>query len=524
MGNVIFTGGGKLAKASDHDALRLSIYRDVITKMEEVDSNVQAKVSLPPATFLLRYWLQCVVALIETPFHLSWHLILFLISKVAYYLVIFLAIVVDLIMLLFTWPCHRASTYCRRDSHAGDAMLKDNTELTSLSDVEAVVETPAVAAAASSKPELPSRPLFPASSAAKAVGSLSQAVPSLAPVTARTSIPNLVTSLPDALYMCLGRTIAHHSYLLHCYFDNTKYLIPNVFPNCCDPVNLYADDFIPLKRPPHPFGSGGGGSGGVDCCEHCIRSCLSACFSAILSACTTLCVMMSPVGSASLHPQRFSRSLYFSFAGVWVAHPSRYAGPCCVGCRGCYDDYDERGQKWQREFDDRQMVITSEFFMKEFGEKTYDEVLEAKFREMIEQELEETKGIEAMERGGGGEEEDDEGDEGDEGEESEGGGLVRGVVGGVWGFTKGAARIAFLPVVLPVRATVGTVRLVGSAVSGLRGDVGGDGEGGGEEAGEVDEMYYFDAEEEEGGISNSMRNTSRVLKLVKVGSERREQF
>ena len=102
--------------------------------------------------------------------------------------------------------------------------------------------------------------------------------------------------------------------------------------------------------------------------------------------------------------------------------------------------------------------------------------------------------------------------------------MVRGVVGGVWGFTKGAARIAFLPVVLPVRATVGTVRLVGSAVSGLRGDVGGDGEGGGEEAGEVDEMYYFDAEEEEGGISNSMRNTSRVLKLVKVGSERREQF
>jgi hypothetical protein len=115
------------------------------------------------------------------------------------------------------------------------------------------------------------------------------------------------------------------------------------------------------------------------------------------------------------------------------------------------------------------MVITGEFYTNEYGLSSYERVLEVKVREittqeeMITQELKEAKGIEAMERGGGAE-----GNK-EGGEESEDGGLVRGVVGGVWGITKGAARIALLPVVLPVRATVGTVKLLGSAVSVLRG-------------------------------------------------------
>jgi len=544
MGNLLIVsgGGGKVVRNDGQKEAIIACYNDVIEKMGAQDrENLRALEGTQENSYiwLIGYWFRCLVAVIETPFHLFWHLVWIIGSRSFYFLILLLAILLDMTSLFVLGCVDMATTRVRKVTtnkhHGGEQMTVSSTEVTCEDDVDLVLKTPAVRGEEERKvattATTPGRGAAlnhsSAATAAVAVVDFGREAPSLAPVLKRSPFPNLHVSRVDGLFICLGRTIAHHEYMFKCYFENVKILLSNLMFNCLNPSNVYSDSFIPLRRPPNPYGSGHVGGGGRDCCEDCIRSCLEACMKTLIEAISSLCEAMSPIGSAIKHPQRFNRSLYFAFTGVWVAHPSRYAGPCCLCCRRCYSDYDERGQGWQREFEETQLTKTKAFFQAEFGALTYEEVLEARMR-LILNEWEELKMIEAvevMERGAGGAKEKKH-DDGEKVGEEEGAGLVRGVVGGVWGLTKGAAKLAILPITLPVWATVGTVRFVASAVGGGGNKGEGNEEGRGTKGMEEgtslkgeDVQYFFDAQEND---PPSLKSTSRILKLVREGSSERK--
>jgi len=481
-------------KLSSPQQAQVALYDRVLSQMVSNDEKTRTA-SRPGKLALFTHWLWMVLALVETPIHLVHH-------GCCYVMTVLLVLICRSIIMLYDGIAASLLFIKQKGAACGKACRGGGEEHDAMN-VDVIVPDAMVVDTVDS-----------------AKGSLKQQqieetdTRDAAPDKPRCSL--LLYSL-YSIFVCLGRSWAHHYFMLLTYLENVGTITFNIFhPH--RPTYFYSDSFIPLKRPPVPvfvhIAATGAGAGSLcDACCNCTFDCTS-CFTFFSHLCTRLVDALTPIGAARRSPARFTRSLYFTFTCCGSMHCSRTLGPMCDCCRRCYDDYDKRGLQWLEEFEERQDVATRAWFREvyalEGGEGGYEGVLavaidEAERKRLEEQEAQEAPLAAPMVR--------DVESQGEVAvvEEEEKKGLFRRAAGFSIGVTVGAVTLPFTISASVVRTTAGLIWRASAEES----------EGQGEDTGEARGREY-DADEDDLTGSEAMSDltgSERAGRLLKRGAE-----
>ncbi|GMH61457.1 hypothetical protein TL16_g03258 [Triparma laevis f. inornata] len=461
MGNSIQSSSSQISKHEQETQAQ------IIKKYEEIVSNMNAKdyekrnELEPNCLALSSYWIQMIVCFAESPIHIIYHLIVYAILCTIYTIILIILAMIDAIF-------HTCKSIA--------ACVKTTNQ------------------------------------------KCKKCMATLAPGTNHFAVFMAPLTCFRAFFICLGRSLAHHYFFLNQYWVNMSYTIQVILCPCSIQRSnyLYDDHFIPLKRPPRPVFmrvrvSGGGGGLG-DCCDcfcdctNCTHQCELAC----TRACDRMADAMVPVGSARQFPQRLTRSMYLGFSIFHPCHPSLVCGPMCDCCRKCYDDYDARGTLWEKERDEKQATLTTEFFRLEYGGfESFDAIVKDIRRRAIEEdtkrnELKSIDKAEMMERG------DREVLDANLIENQDEAGMLRRGWRGALGLTYGAINLG-------VNVTLAPARLTVRGVNYVLGGGGGGGQANKKNLG-YDADDFHDTEEGWEKIVVDSTISVRALKLVREGS------